>query len=53
MPHCARPWASRQTAPTSANTRADLASFLERLSDELAADAPSVLPTGSVLNLTA
>jgi hypothetical protein len=40
-------------APTSANTRADLASFLERLSDELAADAPSVLPTGSVLNLTA
>jgi len=34
-------------------TRADLATTLGRLSDELAADSPAALPSGSVLNLTA
>ena len=33
--------------------RADLATMLDRLSDELAAGSPAELPAGSVLNLTA
>lgn len=41
------------TVATSGDDRASLAAFLERLSDGLAPDAPTALPTGSVLNLTA
>jgi hypothetical protein len=40
-------------APAEASPRPDLAVFLQRLSHELAADAPATLPAGSVLNRTA
>jgi hypothetical protein len=40
-------------APAEASPRADLAVFLQRLSHELAADAPATLPAGSMLNRTA
>ena len=43
----------QSATPTVRTDRAELAAFLERLSDELAPGASAALPSGSVLNLTA
>ena len=43
----------QSATPTAQTDRAELAAFLERLSDELAPGASAALPSGSVLNLTA
>ena len=40
-------------APAADAASDDLEAFLERLSNQLAPDAPAALPTGSVVNLTA
>jgi hypothetical protein len=42
-----------EVVASAATTRSDLASFLGRLSDQLAPDAPAELPAGSVLHVTA
>ena len=44
---------AQSAAPAGDAAPDDLAAFLERLSNQLAPDAPAALPTGSVVNLTA
>ncbi len=43
----------QSTTPASGDLRSQLAAFLDRLSNQLAPDAPAALPAGSVLHLTA
>ena len=44
---------AQSAAPAADAAPEDLAAFLERLSNQLAPDAPATLPSGSVVNLTA